>query len=85
MGIEAIQRCQQAPLWWKSACESIGVDAKGSLYRYLYDGTNGKAEGYKIEGIGQDFLPDTVDLDLIDDESQNQVKLKSPNIFFIQY
>lgn len=45
----------------------IGIDAKGSLYRHFYNGTNGKAEGYKIEGIGQDFLPDTIDLDLIDE------------------
>jgi len=45
----------------------IGIDAKGSIYRHLYDGTVGKAEGYKIEGIGQDFLPDTIDLDLIDE------------------
>lgn len=45
----------------------IGIDAEGSLYRHLYDGTDGKAEGYKIEGIGQDFLPDTIDLDLIDE------------------
>lgn len=44
----------------------IGVDAKGSLYRHFYDDTKGKAEGYKIEGIGQDFLPDTIDLNLID-------------------
>lgn len=45
----------------------IGIDAQGSLYRHLYDGTDGKAEGYKIEGIGQDFLPDTIDLNLIDE------------------
>lgn len=45
----------------------IGVDAKGSLYRHLYDGTDGKAESYKIEGIGQDFLPDTMDLNLVDE------------------
>jgi len=45
----------------------IGIDAKGSLYRHLYDGTEGKAEGYKIEGIGQDFLPDIIDLSLIDE------------------
>ena len=44
----------------------IGVDAQGSLYRHFYDGTQGKAQGYKIEGIGQDFLPDSIDLELID-------------------
>lgn len=45
----------------------IGVDAQGSLYRHFYDGTEGKAEGYKIEGIGQDFLPDSIDLGLVDE------------------
>lgn len=45
----------------------IGVDAQGSLYRHFYDGTDGKAQGYKIEGIGQDFLPDTIDLSLVDE------------------
>ena len=45
----------------------IGVDAQGSLYRHFYDGTEGKAQGYKIEGIGQDFLPDTIDLSLVDE------------------
>lgn len=45
----------------------IGIDAEGSLYRHFYDGTEGKAQGYKIEGIGQDFLPDTIDLGLIDE------------------
>ncbi len=45
----------------------IGIDAQGSLYRHLYDGTNGKAKSYKIEGIGQDFLPSSIDLDLIDE------------------
>ena len=45
----------------------IGIDPKGSLYRHLYDGTSGKAESYKIEGIGQDFLPSSMDLDLMDE------------------
>lgn len=44
----------------------IGVDPEGSLYRHLYDGTDGEVESYKIEGIGQDFLPDSIDLELID-------------------
>lgn len=45
----------------------IGVDPEGSLYRHHYDGTDGNAETYKMEGIGQDFIPDTMDLDLIDE------------------
>lgn len=45
----------------------IGVDAKGSIYRHLYDGVDGRAESYRIEGIGQDFLPGTIDLSLIDE------------------
>ena len=44
----------------------IGVDPEGSLYRHLYDGTDGEVESYKIEGIGQDFLPGSIDLELID-------------------
>ncbi len=45
----------------------IGIDAQGSLYRHLYEGSNGKAKDYKIEGIGQDFLPETIDLGSIDE------------------
>ena len=44
----------------------IPVDPEGSLYRHLYDGTDGEVESYKIEGIGQDFLPGSIDLELID-------------------
>ncbi|HMQ63799.1 MAG TPA: cysteine synthase family protein, partial [Flavilitoribacter sp.] len=44
-----------------------GIDAEGSLYRHFYDGTEGKTAAYKIEGIGQDFLPDAIDLSLIDE------------------
>ncbi len=45
----------------------IGVDPVGSI---LYDLHAGKsdvgAEGYKIEGIGEDFLPSTTDLKIVD-------------------
>ncbi|MDX1687875.1 MAG: cystathionine beta-synthase [Candidatus Promineifilaceae bacterium] len=45
----------------------IGVDPVGSI---LYDlhrtGEHAKAESYKVEGIGEDFLPGTTDLDVID-------------------
>lgn len=46
----------------------IGVDPYGSI---LYDlhktGEWVKAESYKLEGIGEDFLPSTTNLDIIDD------------------
>jgi cystathionine beta-synthase len=39
----------------------VGVDPEGSLY------TGDTVRPYKIEGIGEDFIPGTVDLGLIDD------------------
>ncbi len=49
----------------------IGVDPIGSI---LYDlhrtGKAPKADGYMVEGIGEDFLPSTLDLSVIDDVVQ---------------
>ncbi|MFW5941143.1 MAG: cystathionine beta-synthase [bacterium] len=46
----------------------IGVDPVGSI---LYDlhrtGEYVEAESYKVEGIGEDFLPGTTDLDVVDE------------------
>ncbi len=39
----------------------VGVDSEGSLY------TSDKVWPYKVEGIGEDFIPDTIDLDIIDE------------------
>ncbi len=45
----------------------IGVDPIGSiLYELHKSGRIIKAEGYKVEGIGEDFLPSTTDLSVID-------------------
>lgn len=45
----------------------IGVDPIGSvLYELHRSGRMTKAEGYKVEGIGEDFLPGTMDLSIID-------------------
>lgn len=45
----------------------IGVDPIGSiLYELHRSGQYTKAEGYKVEGIGEDFLPGTTDLTVID-------------------
>ena len=45
----------------------VGVDPVGSiLYELHRSGRYTKAEGYKVEGIGEDFLPSTTDLSVID-------------------
>ena len=46
----------------------IGVDPIGSILFDLHKGNlAGKAESYKVEGIGEDFLPGSTDLSVIDD------------------
>lgn len=46
----------------------IGVDPVGSLYYdYVKTGTMVRPRPYKVEGIGEDFLPGTMDLGLIDE------------------
>jgi len=46
----------------------VGVDPVGSLYYdYVKTGTMVKPTPYKVEGIGEDFLPGTMDLGIIDE------------------
>jgi len=44
----------------------IGVDTEGSIYKHHYYGTKGPIHSYLIEGIGEDFIPETVDFSVID-------------------
>jgi cystathionine beta-synthase len=45
----------------------IGVDPIGSILYDLHRGRqDARAEGYKVEGIGEDFLPGTTDLSVVD-------------------
>lgn len=49
----------------------IGVDPIGSILYDLHEGNeNAKADSYKVEGIGEDFLPSTLDLSVVDDVVQ---------------
>jgi cystathionine beta-synthase len=49
------------------AIQIIGVDPIGSILYDLHAGRqDAQAEGYKVEGIGEDFLPGTTDLDVVD-------------------
>ncbi|MGI0084311.1 MAG: PLP-dependent cysteine synthase family protein, partial [Nitrososphaerales archaeon] len=46
----------------------IGIDPEGSVFHDLFLGKESPASKlYKIEGIGEDFLPDTTDFKLLDD------------------
>lgn len=49
------------------AVRIIGVDPIGSILYDLHRGRDdSRAEGYKVEGIGEDFLPGTTDLSVVD-------------------
>lgn len=49
------------------AIQIVGVDPVGSiLYELHRSGRTVKAESYKVEGIGEDFLPGTTDLSIVD-------------------
>ena len=46
----------------------IGIDPKGSIfYDYFRTGKKTGAHAYKVEGIGEDILPTTLDFSYIDD------------------
>jgi cystathionine beta-synthase len=53
------------------AVKVVGVDPVGSLYsEYFRTGVLGAAHGYKVEGVGEDFLPSTMDFGVVDDVVQ---------------
>ncbi|MDA4124216.1 MAG: pyridoxal-phosphate dependent enzyme [Thaumarchaeota archaeon] len=45
----------------------VGVDPEGSILAELFRGKKSRALAYKVEGIGEDFLPKTLDMKVIDD------------------
>ncbi len=45
----------------------VGVDPEGSLYDSKFYDKPADVHQYKVEGIGEDFIPSTVDLDLVDE------------------
>jgi cystathionine beta-synthase len=55
----------------KPEIKLVGVDPVGSLYfNYIKDKRITKAFPYKVEGIGEDFFPSTINLNIIDDVEQ---------------
>ena len=52
----------------KPGIKIVGVDPVGSLYYdFVKQGRVTKAFSYKVEGIGEDFFPSTMDLSILDD------------------
>jgi cystathionine beta-synthase len=52
----------------KPRIKIVGVDPVGSLYYdYVKTGTMVRPRPYKVEGIGEDFLPGTMNLGIIDE------------------
>jgi cystathionine beta-synthase len=45
----------------------IGVDPEGSLYHHVFHGTEPVLHPYRTEGTGEDFIPKTVNMDLLDE------------------
>ncbi|MEM8856791.1 MAG: cystathionine beta-synthase [Chloroflexota bacterium] len=45
----------------------IGVDPYGSILYDLHQGNEAEAENYLVEGVGEDFLPTTLDLSVVDE------------------
>src|SRR5688572_11968962 len=55
----------------KPEMKIVGVDPVGSLYyEYVKTGRLTKAFSYYVEGIGEDFLPSTMNLDILDEVVQ---------------
>lgn len=47
----------------KPSLEVVGADPEGSIYT---QGPDGNVRQYLVEGVGEDFYPETVELDVID-------------------
>ncbi len=45
----------------------VGVDPEGSIYHHKFYGTDGEIHPYKLEGIGEDFMPSTYDPSVVDE------------------
>ncbi len=45
----------------------VGVDPEGSMYHHEFEGTEWEIHTYLVEGIGEDFMPDTLDLSVVDE------------------
>jgi cystathionine beta-synthase len=45
----------------------VGVDPEGSMFHHKFYGTKGEIHSYRVEGIGEDFMPSILDLKVVDE------------------
>src|SRR5207245_9954383 len=45
----------------------VGVDPEGSIFYQRFQGKKEEAHPYFVEGIGEDFMPGTFDMSLVDE------------------
>lgn len=54
----------------KKKVKVIGVDPEGSIFHSRFHGTKDEPHQYRVEGIGEDFMPKTMDMTVVDDVIQ---------------
>ena len=54
----------------KKTIRVIGVDPDGSIFYSRYHGRKEEPHQYRVEGIGEDFMPKTMDMKVVDDVIQ---------------
>src|SRR5881296_4745053 len=50
----------------KKTIKVVGVDPEGSIFYSRYHGTKEEPHQYRVEGIGEDFMPKTMDMKVVD-------------------
>jgi cystathionine beta-synthase len=51
----------------KKSVRIVGADPEGSIFYDRFHGRDAEPHTYKVEGIGEDFMPDTMDMSVVDD------------------
>ncbi len=51
----------------KKSVKVVGVDPDGSIFYPRFKGFSEEPHPYKVEGIGEDFMPDTFDMSIVDE------------------
>jgi cystathionine beta-synthase len=54
----------------KKSLKVVGADPEGSIFHARFHGKKEEPHQYKVEGIGEDFMPGTLDMSIVDDVIQ---------------